>query len=361
MSEKNLLMRLDNVKKHFPIHSGVFHRHTGNVYAVDGVSFDVHEGETVGLVGESGCGKSTLGKTILHLYQPTAGDVLLKNPFEHAPVGVNWPFAKGDLVDLEHLDKRQMRFMRQNMQMIFQDPMEALNPRMTVGMILEEPFQIHKGEHPFDTAEKRKEEIIRLLREVGLSENAYYKYPHEFSGGQRQRIGIARAIALKPKLIVCDEPVSALDVSVQSQVLNLMVKLQKELGLTYIFIAHNLSVVKYIADKICVMYLGRVVEMADSAEIYKKPMHPYTQALISAIPEPDPSLNKEKQVLEGDVPSPINPPSGCHFHKRCRFAKPICSTESPELREVDGKGHKAACHFAEEIFEKWEKELAVEA
>ncbi len=345
IDNKNVLLSLQGVKKHFPIHGGILNRKVADVHAVDGVSFDVNEGETIGLVGESGCGKSTLGKTLLRLYEITDGQTFFRNKLDVNPDGVDWPYELGEMLDLNKLSGPQMRLMRKEMQMIFQDPMESLNARMTVGTILEEPFMIHKGEHPFDTPAKRKEEVLRLLKEVGLPESAYHKYPHEFSGGQRQRIGIARAIALKPKLVVCDEPVSALDVSVQSQVLNLMVKLQKELGLTYIFIAHNLSVVKYIADRICVMYLGRVVETAKSDEMYKKPMHPYTQALISAIPEPDPSMEKEKQVLEGDVPSPINPPSGCHFHPRCPYAQPRCQEEDPALRELED-GHSAACHFA---------------
>ncbi|WP_372808966.1 ABC transporter ATP-binding protein [Pontiella sp.] len=326
------LISIKNLQKYFPIHGGVLYRRIGNVHAVDGVSFDVRKGETIGLVGESGCGKSTLGKALLHLHPPTGGTVEFEG------------------VDLDTIPTQRLRELRKEMQMIFQDPMESLNPRMSVGSILEEPFIIHKGEHAFDTAEKRKTEILRILHEVGLPASAYDKYPHEFSGGQRQRIGIARAIALKPKLVVCDEPVSALDVSVQSQVLNLMVRLQKEMELTYIFIAHNLSVVKYIADRICVMYLGRVVEDAESQAMYKKPMHPYTQALISAIPEPDPALKKVKQVLEGDVPSPIKPPPGCHFHPRCPYTRDRCKTDDPSLRAIDGnEKHRVACHFAEEI------------
>ncbi len=332
---KTPLVSIKNLQKYFPIHGGVFYRHVGNVHAVDGVSFDVYQGETIGLVGESGCGKSTLGKALLQLHPPTGGTVEFEG------------------VDLEDLPNKRLRELRKEMQMIFQDPMESLNPRMSVGSILEEPFIIHRGEHEFDTPGKRKTEILRILHEVGLPESAFDKYPHEFSGGQRQRIGIARAIALKPKLVVCDEPVSALDVSVQSQVLNLMVHLQKDMDLTYIFIAHNLSVVKYIADRICVMYLGRVVETAESQAMYEKPMHPYTQALISAIPEPDPALKKEKQVLEGDVPSPIKPPPGCHFHPRCPYAREKCKVNSPALRPVDGSdSHQVACHFAEEIFAK---------
>ena len=341
--DKKPLISIVDLKKHFPITGGIFARQVGSVFALDGVSFDVNQGETIGLVGESGCGKSTLGKTLLQLYTPTEGEVLWRTNMKEVTGGEE---KVVDLVDVSH---SHMKLLRKDFQMIFQDPMDSLNSRMSVGSILSEPFVIHKGEHPFDTPEKRKQEILRLLQAVGLPESAYHRYPHEFSGGQRQRIGIARAIALKPKLIVCDEPVSALDVSVQSQILNLMVKLQKELNLTFIFIAHNLSVVKYIADRICVMYLGKVVENASSEDLYKTPLHPYTQALISAIPEPDPSLKKEKQLLEGDVPSPINPPLGCHFHTRCPYAQPKCQAEVPSLvdsrKEGEGDVHKVACHF----------------
>lgn len=338
------LLELTNVSKHFPIHGGVLYRTIAKVHAVNGINLQVNEGETLGLVGESGCGKSTLGKTILKLYKATEGKVSFRSDYDPATVSGNWPYQAGELVDLAHCSPKQMRYLRQDMQMIFQDPMDSLNARLPVNAILEEPFLIHKGSHPFNTATKRKEEILRLLNIVGLQESDYHKYPHEFSGGQRQRIGIARAIALQPKLIVCDEPVSALDVSVQSQILNLLVKLQRELGLTYLFIAHNLSVVKYIADRICVMYLGHIVESAPAETLYKKPMHPYTQALISAIPVPDPRHKNNKQVLEGDVPSPITPPSGCPFHPRCPKAQAICKSEQPLLKEMT-KGHTAACHF----------------
>ena len=339
--QKEPLIAIKELKKHFPITGGILARKVGDVFAVDGVSFEVNQGETIGLVGESGCGKSTLGKSILQLYTPTSGRVLWNTNMKEVTGG------EYKVVDLAKVNHKQMKLLRKDFQMIFQDPMDSLNARMSVGTILSEPFIIHKGEHPFDTPEKRKNEILSLLKSVGLPESAYHRYPHEFSGGQRQRIGIARAIALRPKLIVCDEPVSALDVSVQSQILNLMVKLQKELNLTFIFIAHNLSVVKYIADRICVMYLGKIVETAPSEDLYKNPQHPYTQALISAIPEPDPSLSKEKQLLEGDVPSPINPPLGCHFHTRCPFAQPKCQAVVPSLRVQNGstENHKAACHF----------------
>jgi oligopeptide/dipeptide ABC transporter ATP-binding protein len=339
-STQEPLIAIKDLKKHFPITGGVLARKVGNVYAVDGVSFEVQQGETIGLVGESGCGKSTLGKTLLQLYTPTAGRVLWNTNMKEVTGG------EQKVVDLAKVNHKQMKLLRKDFQMIFQDPMDSLNARMSVGTILSEPFIIHQGEHPFDTPEKRKKEILSLLKSVGLPESAYHRYPHEFSGGQRQRIGIARAIALRPKLVVCDEPVSALDVSVQSQILNLMVKLQKERNLTFIFIAHNLSVVKYIADRICVMYLGKIVETASAEDLYKNPLHPYTQALISAIPEPDPTLSKEKQLLEGDVPSPINPPLGCHFHTRCPYAQPKCQAVVPSLRgHHQSDSHKASCHF----------------
>jgi len=318
------ILEVKNIKKHFPIHGGIMYRKVGNVYAVDDVSFEVKQGETLGLVGESGCGKTTLGRTLLHLYEPTSGDVVFNGQ------------------SLSDLSSKEMRELRKEMQIIFQDPMESLNPRLTVGSILEEPFIIHKEAHPFNTPEKRRKEIQRLLKEVGLPENSFDRYPHEFSGGQRQRIGIARAIALKPKLIVCDEPVSALDVSVQSQVLNLMVRLQKELDLTFVFVAHNLAVVKYISDRIAVMYLGKIVELADAETIYEKPLHPYTEALISAIPVPDPTVKINSKPLEGDVPSPITPPTGCHFHTRCPYVQEKCKTEAPVLQ---GDTSKVACHF----------------
>ena len=285
----NSFLTVSNIKKFFPIHGGILYRKIGNVYAVDDVSFSIKEGETLGLVGESGCGKSTLGRTIIHLYEPTAGNIHYQGQ------------------DITSLGKKEIRSLRREMQIIFQDPVDSLNARLTVGHIIEESFIIHKDVHNFDTAKKRRNEVKKLLLSVGLQENSIDKYPHEFSGGQRQRIGIARAIALKPKLIICDEPVSALDVSVQSQILNLLVELQKKLSLTYLFIAHNLAVVKYISDRIAVMYLGKIVELANSEVIYEKPLHPYTQALISAIPVPDPRHEKKSQVLEGDVPSPISP------------------------------------------------------
>ena len=320
-------LSVKNLKMHFPTHGGIFKRQTGRVYAVDGVSFQINKGETVGLVGESGCGKTTVGRSILRLYEPTAGEVEFENK------------------NIINLPAKDLRALRRNMQMIFQDPFESLNSRHTIGEILEEPFVIHKiGNNGF-----RRNEVKKLLDKVGLSKTAITRFPHEFSGGQRQRIGIARAIALKPKLIICDEAVSALDVSIQSQILNLLLELQQEMGLTYLFIAHDLSVVKHISDKIAVMYLGKIVEYSDADTVYQKPLHPYTQALISAIPVPDPTFSREKIILQGDVPSPIDPPPGCCFHTRCPVAKEICQVQSPELKPHTTPDHQVACHFAGEI------------
>lgn len=323
------LVEVKNLKKYFPVRGGLFYRHIADVHAVDDVSFVVKAGETLGVVGESGCGKSTLGKTLLQLYRATEGEVT----FDNNPIS---EMSESDLK--EH---------RRNFQMIFQDPYESLNSRMTIGQILEEPFIIHK----IGSSKERKAEVKRLLKRVGLPEDAAQRYPHEFSGGQRQRIGIARAVALKPKLILCDEPVSALDVSIQSQVLNLLLELQQEMNLTYIFIAHDLAVVKHISDRIAVMYLGKVVEMADADDLYTKSLHPYTQALISAIPIPDPDHKYERIVLEGDVPSPRNPPSGCRFHTRCPYAKDKCKTDIPEFKNygTEEKEHFVACHYVGEL------------
>ncbi len=325
------LLEVQDVKMHFPIHGGVFFRRIATVYAVDGVTFNVKSGETVGVVGESGCGKSTLGKTILRLYDPTDGNVLFEGK------------------DLAHMGGAELRTARKDIQIIFQDPYESLNQTFTVGRIIREPFIIHK----IGTPQWQREEVKKLLKRVGMPESSIDRFPHEFSGGQRQRIGIARAIALKPKLIICDEPVSALDVSIQSQVLNLLLELQREMGLAYIFIAHDLAVVKHVSDRIAVMYLGKIVEFTGADEIYKKPLHPYTQALLSAIPVPDPTRDlSTKQVLEGDVPSPRNPPPGCAFHTRCPFAQDRCRTETPALGDApvtkDG-AHLVACHYAGEL------------
>ena len=318
--ERENLLEVKNLKTYYPIHGGFFKRVVGNVKAVDDISFTIKKGETMGLVGESGCGKSTTGRTILRLIKPTGGQIIF------------------DGEDITRISGTKLRKARQDFQMVFQDPYASLNPMQMVGDIISEPIK------NFERRDKKElvEYVKSLLVRVGLPEAAYYKYAHEFSGGQRQRIGIARALALNPKLIIADEPVSALDVSVQSQVLNLLKDLQEEFGLTYLFIAHDLSVVKHMSDTIGVMYLGNLVEVASNKDLYSEPLHPYTQALISAIPEPDPKLRKERIVLQGDVPSPANPPTGCPFHTRCPMAQEICSQEKPPLKEVK-PGHHVAC------------------
>jgi len=326
MSDHGPLLSVKDLHMHFPVKGGVFLTAKSQCRAVDGVSLDIMPGETLGLVGESGCGKSTLGKCIVRLLQPTSGEVHYGG------------------VDLTTLNRRQLKPMRRNIQMIFQDPVDSLNSRHTVRGILEEPFIIQK----IGNAESRRKRIDDLLNVVGLPSSAAESFPFECSGGQRQRIGIARAIALNPNLIICDEPVSALDVSIQSQILNLMLDLQEQFNLSYLFIAHDLAVVKHISDRIAVMYLGRVVEVADAEVIHLSPRHPYTQALISAIPIPDPSRKPDRIVLSGDVPSPINPPSGCPFHTRCAHVKDICRADAPKLRQVakaDEAPHTVSCHF----------------
>ena len=316
------LLEVKHLKKHFPIKGGVFSKTIGYVYAVDDISFTLGKGETLGLVGESGCGKSTTGRTILRLIEPTDGAIYFEGH------------------DITNLDKSAMRALRREMQIIFQDPYASLNPRMTVGSIIGEPLEIHK----IAKGAEKEERVASLLQKVGLRAEDMRKYPDEFSGGQRQRIGIARALALNPKLIVCDEPVSALDVSIQAQVINLLEDLQAEFGLSYLFIAHNLNVVEHISNRVAVMYLGQIVELASGEELYKNPQHPYTEALLSAVPIPDPTVKKKRIILEGDVPSPINPPKGCHFHTRCMYKDKICEEVEPEFKDIGG-GHWVACHF----------------
>jgi len=317
------LLEVRNLEKHFPITKGIlFQKQVGAVKAVDGVSFRVERGETLGLVGESGCGKSTTGRCILRLLEPTGGQVIFEGR------------------DIRKLSFREVRSLRKDMQIIFQDPYASLNPRQTVGEIIAEPMLIHGLVRGAEAGEK----VRKLLDIVGLRPDHARRYPHEFSGGQRQRIGIARALSVNPKLVICDEPVSALDVSIQAQVINLMEDLQQEFGLTYIFIAHDLSVVKHISDRVAVMYLGRIVEIAGYQDIYKSPQHPYTEALLSAIPVPDVKLKRERILLKGDVPSPSNPPPGCNFHTRCPYAVPRCREEVPELKER-GNNHWVACHL----------------
>jgi len=323
MNSNQVLVRVEHLKKHFPITRGIlFQRQVGAVKAVDGITFDIYRGETLGLVGESGCGKTTAGRTLLQLYLPTEGRVTF------------------DGADLTALKKEELRRMRRRMQMIFQDPYASLNARMTIARIISEPLRVHHmGSH-----EEQIERVQELLHVVRLNPRFINRYPHEFSGGQRQRIGIARALASDPEFIVCDEPISALDVSIQAQVVNLLEELQEELGLTYLFIAHDLSMVRHICNRVAVMYLGRIVELAEKDELYDHPAHPYTQALLSAVPVPDPSVERQRQriILEGDVPSPIDPPAGCHFRTRCPLAAELCS-EEPLWRDLGG-GHFVACH-----------------
>jgi oligopeptide transport system ATP-binding protein len=318
-----VILSVQGLKKYFPIRRGVFRRRVGDVKAVDGVNFDVYRGETLGLVGESGCGKTTTGRTIIRLYEPTDGQVIF------------------DGVDLANLRDNEMRKMRQRLQMIFQDPYASLNPRMTVRSIVGEPLTVHQEA---SGAEKR-DRVAELLEMVGLSADFMSRYPHEFSGGQRQRIGLARALALNPDMIICDEPISALDVSIQAQVVNLLEDLQEELGLTYVFIAHDLSMVRHISNRVAVMYLGKIMELTDRDTLYSEPLNPYTEALLSAVPVPDPVMEEQRQriLLEGDLPSPASPPEGCNFNTRCPKATDICFEEEPPLVETRD-GHYCACH-----------------
>ena len=328
-----VLVRIDGVVKHFLIRSGLLRRVVGRVHAVDGVSLEVRRGETLGIVGETGCGKSTLARCVARLLDLTAGTITF------------------DGTDISRLSRRRMRPLRKGIQMIFQDPIGSLNPRRRIGSIIGDPFAIHH----ISSGEERKRQVQELMRLVGLNPEHYNRFPAEFSGGQRQRIGVARALALRPKLIIADEPVSALDVSIQAQILNLLTDLQDEFGLTYIFIAHDLSVVRHVSDRIAVMYLGKIVEVASVAELYARPRHPYTNALLSAVPVPDPDRADEREriILIGDVPSPINPPSGCRFHPRCPKAQNLCKEVDPELvvKKDDRPDHVAACHFPVEVGE----------
>ena len=323
-NQRDVILQVENLKKYFPIRRGVFQRHVGDVKAVDGVSFNVYRGETLGLVGESGCGKTTTGRTIIRLTEPTEGRV---------------QFADTDLAGIEGRDLRQMR---RKMQMIFQDPYASLSPRMSVLGIVGEPLEVHR----VAKGREKRERVADLLEMVGLDPAFMTRYPHEFSGGQRQRIGIARALALNPDMIICDEPISSLDVSIQAQVVNLMEELQEKMGLTYIFIAHDLSMVRHISDRIVVMYLGKVVELTDRKTHYDNPLHPYTQALLSAVPIPDPVIEEKRQriILEGDLPSPSNPPKGCNFNTRCPVVTDICFDVDPEFIEIE-EGHYCACHL----------------
>jgi len=331
-TQERLLLEVKGLKKYFPITKGFLRKTIGYVKAVDGVDFYIRDRETLGLVGESGCGKTTTGRCLPRAIEPTEGKILFRDR------------ETGEMINIRELDKEGLKRVRKQIQIIFQDPYSSLNPRMTLLQIVGEPLMINEGMHGSELEDR----VAELLRSVGLRPEYMRRYPHAFSGGQRQRIGIARALALNPRFIVCDEPVSALDVSVQAQILNLLEDLRDQLGLTYLFVAHDLSVVKHISDRVAVMYVGKLVEMAETDELYESPKHPYTEALMSAVPRPDPRVARLKQriVLAGEVANPANPPSGCYFHPRCRYAQPICSQELPTLREIS-PGHFVSCHLAD--------------
>jgi oligopeptide/dipeptide ABC transporter ATP-binding protein len=340
IDENNIILEVKDLKQYFPIYQGLLQRVVGYVKAVDGVSFSLREGEVLGLVGESGCGKTTLGRTILRLYDPTSGEIRFRN-------------YRGEWIDVARISQKAMKPLRSEMRMIFQDPFSSLNPRLTVKDIISEPLKIHGVAHG-EAAEAR---VAQLMEAVGLNPALMRRYPHEFSGGQRQRIALARTLSLNPRLIVADEPVSALDVSVQAQVLNLLQALKDDLGLTLLFVAHDLSVVEHVSDRIAVMYVGKIVEMGTTEEIMVHPLHPYTEALLSAVPSADPDIRSNRIQLQGEVPSPANPPSGCIFHPRCRYAQAVCSQEEPISQEVT-PGHFVRCHFATELHLKGIEELA---
>ena len=333
MPSDNILLEVKNLKKYFPVHKGILRRVVAHVKAVDGVDMYIRGGETLGLVGESGCGKTTTGRTILRLIEPTAGEILFRSK------KLAGPGEEYKEVAIASAPRKLLKSLRRDMQIIFQDPYSSLNPRMTVGAIVGEPLLVHD----MAKGSEREDRVREVLAAVGMK-----RYPHEFSGGQRQRIAIARALALGPQLIVADEPVSALDVSIQAQVINLLEDLQEKFGLTYLFIAHDLSVVKHISSRVAVMYLGKIVELVKTEELFSNPKHPYTEALMSAVPVPDPDYTLEEIILKGDVPSPVNPPPGCYFHPRCRYAREICKTEAPAYRDLGGE-HFVTCHFADSL------------